>query len=765
VIAGLSLLLGVLSGLCAADAAHAVWMTAALLCAGVVGLTRLRRHAAWRCAAFVLLGAALSTRAAADWLALRIDPGSADERVLVEGRVLEVPMRAGAELRFDAEVRFIGREDSRPRRARLAWRDPSATPRVGERWRWLVRLAPLAETRNFEGVDLERHAFRDRVHLAGRVLPAKLNSRLALAPASIDSARARIAARVDDSVADPDAAALLVALAVGLTDRMSLDQWRVFNATGTTHLVAISGLHVTMFALLAFALARRSWKYLPLRTTVARETFAGLLGLAAAGAYTLLAGFSVPAQRTWLMLAVFAFARFAARHVGAGQGWSLALGAVLLLDPLAPLAAGFWLSFIAVGVLLIASTAWRWQPGPVAMAREAIRLQIAVLLALAPLTFAVFDSVSIGGLVVNLVAIPIVSLLLVPLVLAGAILALAFPGFDAPFFALAAWAYEAGWPALVWAADLPAARWVVSAPAWWILCALPAVGVGLWRWPAGLRLSAVCLVLPLLFAPSRMPEPGVVRLRVLDAGRGSAAFVVTATQALLYDTGDGWNTAGTRIRQFALPSLDALGRSGVDLLVLPTLTPDRAAGAAWLAHERRLGLVRAGGGWPATSLPVERCADGGFRRDGVAFEFLAQGRYCVLRVVAGARAILLAGDLDEAAERALLERLPAGALASEVVVLSRQASSVGSSRQWIEAISPPAVSREAASPAARWALATGGIEHSAARVAALERWRRAGRIVLDTRVEGAMDLTVGTNGVFVERARQARYPFAWRRSP
>ena len=148
-IAGLSLLSGVLLGLCAADAPHVAWMTAALLCAGIVGLTRLRRHAAWRCAAFLLLGAALSSQATVDWLALRIDPASADERVLVEGRVLDVPARAGADLRFDAEVRILGREDSRLRRARLAWRDAPVTLRVGERWRWLVRLAPLAETRNF----------------------------------------------------------------------------------------------------------------------------------------------------------------------------------------------------------------------------------------------------------------------------------------------------------------------------------------------------------------------------------------------------------------------------------------------------------------------------------------------------------------------------------------------------------------------------------------------------------------------------------------
>ena len=194
---------------------------------------------------------------------------------------------------------------------------------------------------------------RDRVHLAGRVLPAALNTRLALANTSVDTLRARIATRIADSVADPDAAALLTALAVGVTSGMSTDQWRVFNATGTTHLVAISGLHVTLFAMLAFIVARGLWRCLPFARIVDREPFAVLLGLGAAGAYSLLAGFSVPTQRTWLMLGIFALARLGARHVGAARTWSLALIAVLLLDVFAPLAAGFWLSFVAVGVILM----------------------------------------------------------------------------------------------------------------------------------------------------------------------------------------------------------------------------------------------------------------------------------------------------------------------------------------------------------------------------------------------------------------------------
>ncbi len=153
--------------------------------------------------------------------------------------------------------------DPRLRRARLAWRNAPVAPRVGERWRWLVRLAPVYGRRNFTGIDNERAAFRDRVQLAGRVLPAALNARLTLANSSIDTLRARVAARIAEHVADPDAAALLTALAVGLTPGMSADQWRVFNATGTTHLVAISGLHVTLFAMLALIAARALWRCPP----------------------------------------------------------------------------------------------------------------------------------------------------------------------------------------------------------------------------------------------------------------------------------------------------------------------------------------------------------------------------------------------------------------------------------------------------------------------------------------------------------------------
>jgi competence protein ComEC len=748
----LSLLSGVLAGLACASALATPWLWLAGIASAAVLFTPLRAGPATRALACVLAGLCLSGAQVARWQALRLPPGGSDVRVLLEGRVLTVPARDGADVGFDAEVQVLEGPGAggQPRRARLRWRVELA-PRVGERWQWLARLGPAGETRNFHGLDAGRLAFRDGVHLHARVLPAALNVRLALASQSIDTLRARIAARIAARVADPDVAGLITALAVGLTDGMSTDQWRVFNATGTTHLVAISGMHVTLFALLAFGAARLAWRLLPGRL-IGREPFALCAGLVAAGGYALLAGFSVPAQRTWLMLAVFAGARLCARPLDAARTWSLALILVLLLDPLAPLAAGFWLSFVAVGVILLLETTALLRTGRVA---RLLRLQLAIMVSLAPLTFAVFGGVSLVGFGVNLVAIPLLSFVFVPLVLLGALLAWWVPALDGLPFAAAAKLYEYSWPALAWAADLGAATWRIEPSAWWFMLAIPASLWLLWRWPWGLRLGGAALWLPLLFAPSRLPEAGDARVEVLDAGRGSAVLIATHGHALLFDTGDRWNTHGTGLARAVLPALDAYGIRRVDLLVLPRLDADRAAGAALLAFERGVQRILTGGRWPASRLGASTCRDSSFAWDAVQFEvFVAGGGdYCVLRVVAAGHALLLSGDLDAAAERELLARWPAPRLAADVVVISRQAGAAGSGSGWIE------------SSGAGLAIATGGIDGSDARERTLARWRKAGAHVLDTRTVGAVQFVFGTRGIReLTTARSARYPFAWRRS-
>ena len=185
--------------------------------------------------------------------------------------------------------------------------------------------------------------------------------------------------------------------------------------------------------------------------------------------------------------------------------------------------------------------------------------------------------------------------------------------------------YDLAWPGLTWAADTELALWRATPEWWWFGFASAASLILLRRWPLALRLPAACAALPLLFAPARMPEPDTARVIVLDAGRGSAVLLVTRAHVLLFDTGDTWNTRGSRVREAVLPALDAMAARAVDLLVLPTLNADRAQGAALLAFERELRSLRVGGGWPAASLPASACRDSQFRWDGVLIQTFAAG--------------------------------------------------------------------------------------------------------------------------------------------
>lgn len=719
----LSFFAGVLLALAAARTLSVGWLfaaTAALVCCALSGLWR----QAWpRRIALFGLGLLMTQGVIKHWESLLLPANATYSRLLLEGIVIGVPARFGADLRFDAEVRIIegpGR-DSRWRRARLAWGDAPVVPRAGERWQWLVRHQPYVESRNFVGPQSERGAFRDGVHLRAKVVASALNERRHLARSSIDAIRARIAGNIAQTVSDPDAAALLAALSVGFTDRLSLDQWRVFNATGTTHLVAISGLHVTLFALCAFAVARTCWRWLPAARRFEREPFAWLLGVVSAGAYALLAGWSVPTQRTLLMLCAFGCARVMARHIGVARTWSLALVMVLVLDPLAPLGSGFWLSFVAVGVILLC-TATRFEGDgetPGARLRGALRLQLAITVALAPLTCGLLDNVSLAGAWVNLAAIPLVTFVLVPLVLAGAVTVLVVPSASALFFGLAEQVYHASWPGFVWAADSQLATWRAAPEAWWFALAAPAALIVLCRWPWPLRLSGLAAALPLVLGHPRMPDPGEARISVFDAGRGTLILIATHSRLVLFDTGDSWNSRGARLRQLALPALDALAARQVDLLVLPRLDADRAQGAALLAFERAVRDIRVGGGWPASRLGARACVEERFRWDGVDFALSATGperRGCALRVAVGEHALMF-GD------------------------------------KWIDASVP-------------FAVATGGDVRARSRAVLLERRRASGVRLFDTGHDGAVQIGLGTQGIVVTAvARVSRYPFAWRRTP
>ncbi len=729
-----------------------------------IGLYRLRRQ--W--APGLLAGLWLAACVLADYHR-HLLPESGEGRQLVAARVLSIPERRGDELRFIAEIRpargtagnpGTGPQEPRwPLRARLLWKRAPPVA-VGDRWQLPVSLMALTRARNPGQGWFDRQALRAGLHAGGTVLDSRLVQKLEAAPPSIDALRAWLSAAIRVRIAERDSAALLAALAVGDTQYVSREQWRVFNAVGITHLIAISGLHVTLFSLLTAAAARRLWALLPwLWRRVRREHCAALVGVGAACAYALLSGFSVPAQRTLIMLATWHALRCAARPVAVAPALAVALLCVLALDPLGPLGAGFWLSFAAVAVLMHAMApsavaAPGGAPGRMQSARHAAaelwRTQWRVALGLLPVTLAVFGSASIAGLFVNLLAIPLFSFALVPLILLSLPLLPLWPAGADPMLRLAAWIAAQLMPWLTRVADWDFALWRMQAPVWAVLLSVPAVWLLLLPGRWFLRASAGCALLPLLWPRVMAIAPGEFTATVLDAGRGQAILLRTAQHALLYDNGEHWGSDGAISRDLLLPALRAARLQRVDRLWMPRLDNDRSAGLVLLASELRVARWQAAG--EARDLPPEfaPCTRGErWDWDGVRFESLLDGE-CVLRISApaaaagsGARAadttLLIAAELDRSAQRRLLDT---GLAPSDALIVPRHAAATAD------------LSAFRAASAASWAIVTQS-RHGAASAsvqATLAAWRAAGAQLWVTGVDGAVTLRVTAQGLHVAPA-------------
>jgi competence protein ComEC len=683
----------------------------------------------------------------------RVPPGIAAERALVEARIDSLPYTDGAAARFEAELQVLRGGPwpdgaRRTLRARVIWPGAPAL-HGGERWQLLLNIGPTTTRYNPGRRAAAWQPLRQRLHAEARVLESRLNIRRARAGWSIDSAREHLAAALRARITERDAAALLVALGVGDTQAVSPEQWRVFNATGITHLVAISGLHVTLFSLVVAAGARRWWRCAAwLQNHVRRENFAAGLGCAAAAGYALLAGFSVPTQRTLLMLVAWYALRAAARPPPAAPPLAAALIAVLLFDPLAPLGAGFWLSFVAVAVLMQSSGSAH-ERGPQAW-RELLRAQGLVALGLLPVSLAVFGSVSLAGLLVNLLAIPLFSFALVPLVLFALLTLDAAPWLATPAIDLAVALHGWCWPWLVNLAQIEYSLWRLPTSVPWLLLSVPACWLLLqpWRWP--MRASALLLLSLVLAPPAGALRAGEYQLTLFDTGRGLALLLRTRQHALLYDVGETWGSRGVVSAGTLVPALRSYALAQLDELLLPRLDADRAAGVVAIGAELTVLQRHAGsdarGAVGTSALPPEfhRCEAGTrWLWDAVRIEILA-ATDCSLRVrgANGAAALLLA-DLDVAAQETLVAT---GLDPVAIVLLPKHGSALAYS----------AALRDATAP--RYALvAQSAAGASAARVRpVLAAWRQRGAEVMVSGEQGAIEIRAGMAGIAVRRQRPAR---------
>ncbi|WP_269530910.1 DNA internalization-related competence protein ComEC/Rec2 [Chitinimonas sp. BJYL2] len=689
------------------------------------------------------------------WLAPELE----QQTLSITGTVLGLPQpsRYGPRIRFAVEQAPAGVPD---KITLTDYAKPAADWQPGQRWQLKVRLKRPHGSANPGSGDYAGWLLGEGIGATGSVAKQDrqlLDAFVATPINLLHASRAALAQRVHSQLGARPYTEIIVALVVGEQAGIGQAQWQLFRDTGITHLVSISGLHVTLVAALVGSLAGWLWG----RSThcllrLPRRKVAILAGIAAALAYSLLAGFSVPTQRTCFMVAIAGLAMLSGRSLAASTIWLLALACTVLLDPWAVRSAGFWLSYLTVGAMLWAASAarfqtenWRAKLGEWGVAQWAASLGSLPLLAV------LFQQFPLVSPLANAVAIPVIGSLATPLALAGVLdptgcLLTLSHALIAATLALIGPLAQAGW---VWTQAAP--------PLWALLPALLATALLLLPRAVPGKLLGVCLLLPLLWPATSSRTQGSYRATVFDVGQGLSVLVETAHHRLLFDTGAPG--AGARV---VPPALRSLGVRQLDMLVLSHDDDDHAGAAADVLAavqvDRIIGVSpRARPDQPITQAPPVTACQAGQRWewDGIRFSFLHPGarvdakakdnaRSCVLRVDGPGGSLLLPADIGRHEEASLLAE--GSPLKADVLVIPHHGSASSSSPEFVAAVAPTL------------AIATAGyrnhFRHPRAEVIA--RYEAANATVWRSDRDGAVIVDVGLDGWQARRWR-AEEPHYW----
>ncbi|MFA5679288.1 MAG: DNA internalization-related competence protein ComEC/Rec2 [Pseudomonas sp.] len=616
----------------------------------------------------------------------------------------------------------------------------------GERWRFEISLRRPAGMSNPGGFDYEAWLYAQGIGALGSV---RNGTRLEaeLRPSGIAVLRHEIRRQLREVLADQPGGERLIALVVGDKSVLNRNDWLSLQATGTAHLMVISGLHVGMLAAAVFGVITLLGRSGMLLWPWPRLWLAIPLVILVAALYALLAGFDVPVQRALLMISLGLLIQLLYRQPGLWTFWLLTFAAVVAYNPAAPLRAGFWLSFMAVGLLLYGMHGrlnatnlwWRWG-----------RAQWVVFVGLWPWLLLWSMPGSVSSPLANIVAIPWVSLLVVPAAMLGTVLLLLL---DWPWLVqLSALLLNWLFAALEWIALIrPAER--LAYPGWpGFVLGMMGVTALLSPLARPLALPAAACVLALLLPPQPRPPSGQLWVTVLDVGQGLSVLLQTAEHDLLYDTGARFASGFDLGEAVVHPALLALGVRKLDILLLSHADNDHAGGARYIVEHLPVARVLAGQASDQDDrLAVEACMPGQqWNWGGIQFDIVhsppppasANEQSCVLRVATGSGAVLLPGDVGIRGEYQMLVR----ELSADLLLAPHHGSRSSSSYAFIRAVDP------------RWVVFSAGrhSQYGHPHPQVVERYRE-----LDA--EPVYTATAGATRFVLDDTGKTRQAWAWRK--
>ncbi len=674
----------------------------------------------------------------------RLDPSLEGTNLIVTGRVMGLPSYFDRGVRFGFEIdEILGVPgDQVAAKVRISWYSASAKVETGDRWRLELRLKRPHGNFNDAGFDYEKWLYLNRYRATGYVKASKNNELLSRESRWYQPNRWRqkVAVQIDEALPGSGMRGLIKALVIGVRDEISAEQWRTLRSTGTAHLIAISGLHIGLVAGFGFFIFKSGWARFG-SMNVAPPVIGAVGSIAFATFYAALAGFSLPTQRALIMVLVVMGGVLCQRKLVAMRSIAIALFLIVLLDPLAVLSAGFWLSFAAVGVIAYVVS------GRIGASRGwlgSVRIPMVTAVGLVPLLLLYFQQFSLIAPITNLFAIPVVGLVVVPASLLGTGLLFCLPDIGHAILRFAELVLRFVWIALDWMSKTSYADWSLPQPPIWVLF-VAIFGIAILFMPKGLpaRWLGLVALLPLCFPGSNRPEFGTAKFTLLDVGQGLAAVVQTHQHSLVFDTGARFSETFDMGSAVIIPFLRKQGIKQIDLLVISHGDNDHIGGARSLAKELEISQIYTSVPSQITWAPAKVCRAGQvWRWDGVEFRVLSPIRFlngeenensCVLQVMAayGDR-LLLTGDIESKAESVLVN-VYGEKLQSRYLVVPHHGSNTSSTAAFLDVVG------------AEYGMVSAGYKnrYKFPRQRVLDRLIGSGVKVLNTADYGAIQVNLG----------------------
>lgn len=609
----------------------------------------------------------------------------------ITGEIVSLPDIEDRRISFD----FVADNQDLPSKMRLSCYETEQTFKVGQRWSLTVKLKRPHGSLNPNGFDYEKLLLTQGIGAVGYVRSHPKAEFLGDGAWSIQVWRQMIADKLAQHTSAQNLA-LIKALTIGDGSAISQTDWEVFRKTGTTHLIVISGSHVGLIAGLVYVLCLKFWawtgvlRYSPPKVAAWAALILGVF-------YSALAGFSTPTQRAAVMLTVAMVALIYQRHVRPLHTLAAALIAVLLYDPFAVLSAGFWLSFIAVALIIYTVSG---RLGQLNVVWETLKLNAVMLLGLAPLTLLFFQQVTLIAFTSNAIAVPVISFIIVPL----SLLAVCFLWFAPALADVLLWVSEQSLQLLMRyltaSATLPLATYNHAESSLWAIMSA-SLGILLLLAPRGIpaRFLGLFLLLPLIFNKPQRPAQGELNLTLLDVGQGLAIAVQTAEHDLIYDTGAKFSDTSDQGKNVVLPFLRQQGVNQLTLLMISHGDNDHAGGADSVLKNIEVKKLLTSAPKQLSAYPLELCRSGqSWQWDGIQFEILSpdnsiqsdNNNSCVLHIKTKHGNILMTGDIEAEAEQHLVQYY-GDKLNAKILIAPHHGSHTSSTELFLNAVKPETV--------------------------------------------------------------------------